>query len=324
MSNKIDLNFGGGYFRLAIKMVLEKKIARQLKVKQTNVQLSSGSNGSLRFLFMALALKSWQKNYRPPTAILGVPNYFDTLKFLQASGYIFNGIKRNKNFSFPLPKFIKKIKKIKPDLIILTTPNNPTGLPLLTEEIQSIINQAPQTSVVIIDRTCLNTRPEISTAKLLKQYAGKNLIILESFSKSHGLSAERVGYFVTNNNQLGKYLDRFYDDGWVNAEAMERLNKIIDNKRIVRKNSVEISKSIKYLNAYEREHPGFKCTNTSSNFALIRLKPKLANKMKQKFLFASGDKFKLKDSGIYRINISSAVRIKKFLLEYDKLSKANV
>ena len=68
------------------------------------------------------------------------------------------------------PKFVEQIKFWEPDVVLLTTPNNPTGKPIKDEDIKKIIRATPNNTIILIDRSCLNVLPEISTKDLLKKF----------------------------------------------------------------------------------------------------------------------------------------------------------
>ncbi|PLX26591.1 hypothetical protein C0581_04125 [Candidatus Parcubacteria bacterium] len=316
-NEKVDLNFGGEYGRLALKYELEQTFAKNLEVNPDHVQLTNGSNGSLNIILPILALRfTRMHNGQSPCAVLDTPNYFDTIKFLTAGGYNINEVSRTQTFELNTDLLIKEIKEKYPHLVILTTPNNPTGIPIHDGQIDQIIHATPDDSIVLIDRTCLNVGEEISTKELLKKYAHKKLIILHSFSKTHNMSAERVGFFVTNNDDLASYLQTHEDDGRVNADAMQQCKELINKKDLVEKNKTEIKRSLAILENYAQEDTDFLYTQSRSNFALVRLDPKKADKLKQKFLFPDATKFGIDDPCIFRLNLSDSQKIKMFIGEY--------
>ena len=319
--NKIDLNFGGEYYHLAKKQKLEQRIAKQYNLPLKNVQIMNGSNGSLQFLITVLSLRHWKKYKNKPTAIIDVPNYFDTIKFLTASDFLVKEIIRGSNFSFPLRNFISSIKKTKPELIIITTPNNPTGIPLSDQEIKTIIENSPLSSTILIDRTCLNIKKEISSKKILKTYKNKKIVILESFSKSHNMSADRISFLVTNNKNLADYFYTFYDDGRVNTGALKKLEKNINKKEIIEKNKKQLKKSLTILKNQAKQNRNFWYTPSCSNFCLVKIPKKIAIGLLKKYNFATGKKFGLKNKNIYRLNISDAEKVRKIFNDYTLLTK---
>lgn len=82
-------------------------------------------------------------------------------------------------------------------VILLCTPNNPTG-PIITEaETEQFIQSVPSDVVVVIDEAYqefVRAEGAVDGIKLYRKYP--NVIVLRTFSKAHGLAGLRVGYSV--------------------------------------------------------------------------------------------------------------------------------
>lgn len=93
---------------------------------------------------------------------------------------------------------ISEIKKIanteKPAMVLLASPNNPTGNSLRCDEIEDIISSLPSNTMVIIDEAYTSfANKDISyISKLINKYP--NLLIIRTFSKFYGLPGLRLGY----------------------------------------------------------------------------------------------------------------------------------
>lgn len=84
-------------------------------------------------------------------------------------------------------------------LILLCSPNNPTGPALTTEEIESFLARVPEDVVVAIDEAYREfVDPEVApdTARLFAEHA--NTVLLRTFSKIHGIAGLRIGYAVAH------------------------------------------------------------------------------------------------------------------------------
>jgi histidinol-phosphate aminotransferase len=84
-------------------------------------------------------------------------------------------------------------------VVLLCTPNNPTGPALSTAQVEDFLAKVPQDVVVVIDEayTEFVRDPEVVDGiKVYKKYP--NVIVLRTFSKAHGLANLRVGYSVSN------------------------------------------------------------------------------------------------------------------------------
>ncbi|WP_197410527.1 histidinol-phosphate transaminase [Arthrobacter sp. EPSL27] len=83
-------------------------------------------------------------------------------------------------------------------MILLCTPNNPTGPILTTEETERFIQQVPADVVVVIDEAYqefVRDEHAVDGIEMYRKYP--NVVVLRTFSKAHGLAGLRVGYSVS-------------------------------------------------------------------------------------------------------------------------------
>ncbi|AJT42090.1 histidinol-phosphate transaminase [Psychromicrobium lacuslunae] len=91
-------------------------------------------------------------------------------------------------------------------VIILCTPNNPTGPVLHTAEVEDFLAKVPSDVVVVIDEAYVEfvTDPEaVQGLEMYRKYP--NVVVLRTFSKAYGLAGLRVGYSVSQA-ELTQYL----------------------------------------------------------------------------------------------------------------------
>ena len=91
-------------------------------------------------------------------------------------------------------------------VVLLCTPNNPTGPALTTAQVEDFLAKVPQDVVVVIDEayTEFVRDPEVVDGiKVYKKYP--NVIVLRTFSKAHGLAGLRIGYSVAGQG-ITQYL----------------------------------------------------------------------------------------------------------------------
>ncbi|HEY2976053.1 MAG TPA: histidinol-phosphate transaminase [Pyrinomonadaceae bacterium] len=78
-----------------------------------------------------------------------------------------------------------------PDVIIICSPNNPTGCLISQPDLISLLNAAQ--GLVVVDEAYFEFSGE-TAVPLLKQYP--NLVVLRTFSKAMAMAALRVGYLL--------------------------------------------------------------------------------------------------------------------------------
>ncbi len=82
-------------------------------------------------------------------------------------------------------------------LVIVCTPNNPTGAAISHTELVDFLDQVPSNVMVLLDEAYVHfvrSADPIDALSLLPTY--KNLMILRTFAKAYGLAGLRVGYAV--------------------------------------------------------------------------------------------------------------------------------
>ncbi|MGO4432155.1 aminotransferase class I/II-fold pyridoxal phosphate-dependent enzyme, partial [Paenarthrobacter sp. RAF9] len=87
---------------------------------------------------------------------------------------------------------------VRTKVILLCTPNNPTGPILTAEETERFIQSVPSNVVVVIDEAYqefVRNGDAVDGIKLYRKYP--NVVVLRTFSKAHGLAGLRVGYSVS-------------------------------------------------------------------------------------------------------------------------------
>ncbi|MEO2096731.1 MAG: aminotransferase class I/II-fold pyridoxal phosphate-dependent enzyme, partial [Brachybacterium sp.] len=84
-------------------------------------------------------------------------------------------------------------------LVLLCTPNNPTGPSLSTEQVEDFLARVPEDVVVAIDeayREFHDPATVLGTAGIFRRHG--NVVLLRTFSKLQGLAGLRIGYAVAH------------------------------------------------------------------------------------------------------------------------------
>jgi histidinol-phosphate aminotransferase len=94
---------------------------------------------------------------------------------------------------FDVPALLREIESARPDVVILCSPNNPTGYRIEDEDLESIL-EASQ-ALVVIDEAYFEFSGR-TVAPLLARH--ENLAVFRTFSKAMGMAALRVGYLLAS------------------------------------------------------------------------------------------------------------------------------
>ncbi|MGH3716608.1 MAG: histidinol-phosphate transaminase [Micromonosporaceae bacterium] len=84
-------------------------------------------------------------------------------------------------------------------VVLLCTPNNPTGPALCHEEVEAFLPQVPSDVLVVIDEAYVEFVNDPAAADGLALYRSHpNVVCLRTFSKAYGLAGLRVGYAIAH------------------------------------------------------------------------------------------------------------------------------
>jgi histidinol-phosphate aminotransferase len=88
----------------------------------------------------------------------------------------------------------------------ICNPNNPTGTLTPHSEIEYLVANKPKDAIVLIDEAYIHLTEAPSALDLVK--AGKDVIVLRTFSKVYGLAGIRCGFIIARPDLADKVLQR--------------------------------------------------------------------------------------------------------------------
>lgn len=189
----------------------------------------------------------------------------------QALGEKTIAIPLDKEFDIDLDKTLKAIRKEKPKVIFLSSPNNPTGNCFSSDRIMKIIDSslaARHSSLAVLDEAYQPFSSEKGFLPLLKDY--KNLVIMRTLSKI-GLAALRLGFLIADAeiiNEVNKVRLPFNVNSLSQAIAIEVLK---DRKGLDSSVKNIISERDRLFSEMEKIE-GIKPFPSEANFILFRVK----------------------------------------------------
>jgi len=155
-------------------------------VTRENLWAANGSNEVLQQLLQAFG--------GPGRTALGFqPSYSMHPILSKGTQTEFIAVPRGADFRIDMDAALAAIEQHAPDIIFVTTPNNPTGDVTSLEDIEKIINAAP--GIVIVDEAYAEFSPSPSATTLIHRYPAK-LVVSRTMSKAFDFAGGRLGYFV--------------------------------------------------------------------------------------------------------------------------------
>lgn len=147
----------------------------------------NGSNELMYTILMATVTKGTK-------VLIPQPSFFLYEKAVRVFDGEIISVFMNDDFSFPAQKILDTARREKPSVIVLVSPNSPTGQSLSISDVEAILKL--DSSLVIVDEAYIEFSEKPSVQPLLNRY--DNLIVLRTFSKAFSMAGLRIGYLLTH------------------------------------------------------------------------------------------------------------------------------
>ena len=155
-------------------------------VGAANVWAANGSNEILQQLLQAFG--------GPERTALGfVPSY--SMHPIISSGTQTEWIpaKRRADFSLDVDYAVQAIEERRPDVVFVTSPNNPTGHSIDEADLRRILDAAP--GIVVVDEAYAEFSSAVSAIGLIESYPSK-IVVSRTMSKAFAFAGGRLGYLI--------------------------------------------------------------------------------------------------------------------------------
>lgn len=237
--------------------LLREKMSEYYGCKTENIMAGNGSSEIINTVINAYCEKG-------DRVISFVPSFSMYQTYCDLCGADYVGIETENDFTQDIDKLIEAAKKQNPKIIILCSPNNPTGYVTPREDIVRLLNSV-KNSIIILDEAYADFS-EVSVIDLINSY--ENLIVTRTLSKAFGLAGLRVGALIANEETV-KYIWKVkvpYNINTLSQYAAElaldnadRVNEHINSLKELR---LELEEALKVLN--------FRVYPSGANFLFIK------------------------------------------------------
>ena len=119
-------------------------------------------------------------------------------------------------------------------MVIVCNPNNPTSTALPLDEITDFVARVPKHVVVLLDEAyCEFTTLDDPDATIDLLAKHRNLVLLRTFSKVHGLCGLRVGYALCGDEAFVRAVDQVRQPFFCNAAAQAAAAEALKHQDVV-------------------------------------------------------------------------------------------
>ncbi|MFF1573277.1 histidinol-phosphate transaminase [Leifsonia sp. NPDC058292] len=170
---------------------LRESLARYLGHGLTaeNLWAANGSNEVIQQILQAFG--------GPGRSLLGFAPTYSMYPLLAAgAGTAYLSGRRDAEFELSPETAAAEIRRLDPDIVILCSPNNPTGTPLSLETIEAAYDAAR--GMVVVDEAYAEFMPEGEPSALTLLPGRPRLLVSRTMSKAFAFAGARVGYLAAD------------------------------------------------------------------------------------------------------------------------------
>jgi histidinol-phosphate aminotransferase len=184
---------GGRYDLLDSCARLSKTISVKLDVPEDHIAVYAGSSEPLQYAAMA---------FTSPTRSLVVadPSYEAPMWALAGTAVTVHKVGLTAGCAHDVKAMVAADANA--GLIYICNPNNPTGTLTAKKDIEWAVENKPKGSVVLVDEAYIHLSDAPDVLEMVR--AGKDVIVLRTFSKVYGMAGIRCGMALARPDLLGR------------------------------------------------------------------------------------------------------------------------
>jgi len=236
---------------------LREKIAGPLGLKADNVVIGNGSSELLAVLCYVFGGQGRKIVFPQPSFSM----YFIYTSLADSQSVPVN---LNADFTLSAKEMLDTAIREEASLIILCTPNNPTGTVMPFEDIEYIAAGAK--CPVVVDEA-YNEYYGKSAIDLLAKYP--NLVVLRTFSKAYGLAAARVGYALAAK-EIVDLVDKALTPFYVNNLSLTAAATVFEMRDEFAADIAETVAERERIEGGLSKIPGISVVPSQTNFVLFK------------------------------------------------------
>lgn len=239
---------------------VERIVAKHFGLESDQVLLTNGVDEAIHLMCCAF-LEAEDE------ALIATPSFFMYDVSIQLMTPHLQKVQSDASLAFPFERFMGAITK-RTKLIIVASPNNPTGAVVSRDHLLAIAAAAPH-AVVMVDEAYYH----FDGASVMDDLAAvPNLIVARTFSKAYGLANLRIG-MLAGNPELLKYVRKVSSPYNVNGAALDCLPVALADEAYVVWYSEQVRVGRKRMMEGLREL-GVPFFPSHANFVLMNIGPK--------------------------------------------------
>ena len=182
--------------KLRAELAVYLECESEITVTGNQIWAANGSNEIMHQLFLAFGGPG-------RIAMSFDPTYSMYPEYARDTFTEYRTFPRLEDFSIDVPSAVAAIAREKPTIVLLTSPNNPTGTALPLPQMIAILEAGLGiNAVVVVDEAYIEFRRSGTSTAL--ELLGKfpNLLVTRTMSKAFGLAGVRLGYAIASEQLI--------------------------------------------------------------------------------------------------------------------------
>lgn len=176
----------------------------------------------------------------------------------------------DRNYAADVKRLAEEAVRAGGALIYVCNPNNPTSVLTASEELNWLVANLPDATVLLVDEAYLHFVEDCRERSALAYVrAGKNVVVARTFSKIYGMAGLRVGFACARPDLIRRM--RPFRSGVISyASAQAALAALEEAPRLIPERRARLARVRGRLCAWLRER-GFDYIEPQANFVMIRV-----------------------------------------------------
>ncbi|MDR1393888.1 MAG: histidinol-phosphate transaminase [Bifidobacteriaceae bacterium] len=247
----------------ALRSALADYLAREAEVPDITPDMIWAANGSNEVMLQLMQVFGGPGR----TAIGFEPAYSMYPEYARNTFTTWRPTQRGPDFAFDLARALRQIEHEAPTVVLLDSPNNPTGLITPLETVEALAEQTAGRAVLLVDEAYGEFRQPgtPSALKLLARYP--HLAVSRTMSKAFAFAGVRLGYLAAAPELIG-YLRTVRLPYHLSAITQATALAALDYAGLMLSQIAELRERRKRL-ASALGAMGFTVTDSEANFVLF-------------------------------------------------------
>ena len=191
------------------------------------------------------------------------------------------------------------------DMLILASPNNPTGKTISPKMLEHICRKCSENNIIFLCDECFMDFVEESKKFTARNFLNENIIILKAFTKIYSMAGLRLGYAILGDPEkagsvinTGQFWSVSTPAQIAGIVALEESNYVKNTLEVIEKERNFLQNELLKLN--------IKFFSSDANFILLKCNLPLDDLiLKEKILIRSCGNFKGLNNNFFRIAVRS-------------------